>query len=224
MATLLKDGGCAHDNCCSTTTASKLSRAEVLLLPFLDLFRLGLCSQLVRPLLQRLLVFLAVTVEAVHHLVLELPLDVVSRSPSQASLSSKEFPRLLFLVQEALRLLSDRVRAPRGLGARKLRPGEGEPPLARKGLSVAAGATWCSAAGSSRRPGGWVHTSDTSLSDWAANSAVSAAARLTCCATFVALSLSLSSFHAPRPQVLRARYSPGLERRRSQLAPTRQCR
>ena len=60
--------------------------------------------------------------------------------------------------------------------------------------------------GSSDSPGGWLHTSKTLLSDWAANSAVSAAARLTCCAARLALSLSFSSLHALWPHAFRARY------------------
>ena len=54
-----------------------LWRADVLLLHLLDLFRLFLCSQLICPLFQRLLVLLAVTVEAAHHSVLKLPLEVL---------------------------------------------------------------------------------------------------------------------------------------------------
>ena len=57
--------------------------------------------------------------------------------------------------------------------------------------------------GSSDSPGGWLHTSKTLFSDWTANSVVSAAARLTCCAARLALSLSFSSLHA-----FRARYPP----------------
>ena len=92
--------------CGSTTTAAKLSRTDVLLLHLLDLFRLGLQSQLTCPLVQRLLVLLAVTVEAAHHLVLELPFEVV---PDQASMSSEEGPRFLFLVLGALYLLCSRL-------------------------------------------------------------------------------------------------------------------
>ena len=61
---------------------------------------------------------------------------------------------------------------------------------------------------SSDSPGGWLRTSKTLLSDWAANSAVSAAARLTCCAARLALSLSFSSLHALCPHAFRARYPP----------------
>ena len=75
----------------------------------------------------------------------------------------------------------------------------------------------CGAAadGSSCKPGGWLHTSETSFTDFAASSAVKAAARLTCCANLIALSLSLSSFHAACPQALHAQCSRGLERRRA---------
>ena len=62
--------------------------------------------------------------------------------------------------------------------------------------------------GSSDSPGGWLHTSKTLFSDWTANSAVSAAARLTCCAARLALSLSFSSLHALWPHAFRARYPP----------------
>ena len=58
--------------------------------------------------------------------------------------------------------------------------------------------------GSSNSPGGWLHTSKTLFSDWAANSAASAAARLTCCAARLALSLS----YALWPHAFRARYPP----------------
>ena len=53
-----------------------------------------------------------------------------------------------------------------------------------------------------------MHTSDTALSDWAANSAESAAACLARCAALLALSLSLSCSHAAFPQALRARTPP----------------
>ena len=90
---------------------------------------------------------------------------------------------------------ADRVRAPRCLGAgRRLL-------LTRKRLPVACGVV---AVGSSCKPGGWLHTS-ASLSDGAASSAVHAAARLTCCATLLALSLSSSSSHALSPEALHAR-------------------
>ena len=61
---------------------------------------------------------------------------------------------------------------------------------------------------SSDSPGGWLHTSKTLFSDWTANSAVSAAARLTCCAARLALSLSFSSLHALWPHAFRAQYPP----------------
>ena len=77
--------------------------------------------------------------------------------------------------------------------------------MTRERLQVGCGVT---AAASSCKPGGWLHTSETSFSDRAASSAVSAAARLTCSGTLAALSLSLSSFHAARPQALHARYPP----------------
>ena len=100
----------------------------------------------------------------------------------------------------------DRARAPRGLGARELRPDERELPPTGNGLSAAVGGTLRSTVGSSRsRLGGWVHTSDTALSDWAANSAESSAARLARCATLPALPLSLSCSHAAFSQALRAR-------------------
>ena len=64
----------------------------------------------------------------------------------------------------------------------------------------------CGAAAAGSTCRGCVHTSETSFSDFTASSAVNAAARLTCCATLLALSLSLSSFHAASPQALHARY------------------
>ena len=62
-----------------------------------------------------------------------------------------------------------------------------------------------------------MHTSDTALSDWAANSVESAAARLARCAALLARSLSLSCSHAAFLQALRARNPPWA--RASSLTP-----
>ena len=65
-----------------------------------------------------------------------------------------------------------------------------------------------------------MHTSDTARSDWAANSAVSSAARLARSAALLAIYLSLSCSHAVFPQLCGLGTPPVLERRRLALAPT----
>ena len=70
---------------------------------------LGLRLQLTRPFLQGLLTCIAVGVETVHHLSLELPLELLSCVWSQARLYSEELPRLVLLVVEALLFVCSRL-------------------------------------------------------------------------------------------------------------------
>ena len=232
-------------------TVAKLSRADVLLLHLLDIFRLCLCSQLICPLFSDFSSSLLLR----SRLRITRCLNSLLKVVSQASLSSEEGPRLLLLVLEALHLLclllpppstllhggwlhicellahldsvfasgldvevrhhvDQRLRRRRLARLTALVRHEAlelgsfvltreESPPARKGLSPAVGATLRSAVGSSRsRPGGWVHTSDTALSDWAANSAVSSGRSSgTLCRFARPFPVSLSCSHASSPRL-----------------------